>query len=173
METHQFVEGQFHAPGTIMHGRPCFELHFSHLDKVMELGYDHPTIRKTDGLYNLVDDPEDPWSTYKILKFYIENHLANGYRGKLFLRVAGAQQLRKRREVHVTYTADDQIINRRDGPGPRGKIGHNYVNQLFKELAGRCGFEVPERFTGRAAKRTGITNAKCKFFCGLLLFIFF
>ena len=42
----------------------------------------------------------------------------------------------------------------------------------FKALAVRCGFENPERFTGRAARCTGIANSKCKYWLIVMLYMY-
>jgi hypothetical protein len=41
----------------------------------------------------------------------------------------------------------------------KGKIGRNHHSTIFRKLANRCDFSEPDRFTQRAARRTGISKA--------------
>ena len=39
-----------------------------------------------------------------------------------------------------------------------GRLGKNSAGQIIKKLANRCSFDNANQFTGRAARRTGVTR---------------
>ena len=161
-------------------GMPGFAFTFNNYDKSKKLTSRNPYIRKSNGLHCIIDDPFDKWSTYKCLDWYLDVYLAPGWEGELFLRSAKKPTLDKRRKEGNFYYADDKQVQRnytdKNGMqfsvvGSHGKIGKNHIVDIFKGLAERCGFVNPERFTGRAARRCGISNAAGKWCYCFILFI--
>jgi hypothetical protein len=127
--------------------------YFSHRgsanDKTMKLPSRNTSIRPDNGLHRIVNDPEDDWSTYKLLNFMIKNHLPEGWTGFLFVRPASPKSMDQRLAAGLKFTGND---------GPTGKYIKNQPTLIFRILAHRCGFDNPDRFTGRSARRTGLSN---------------
>jgi hypothetical protein len=142
-------------------------------DKSKKLSMSNVFVRDDDLPAIIVDDPDDPLSTCKLLDLWIGKVLPRGWQGYIFLHPAPKKIIKMRQAaakklvqpgcpyppVHLGHTD----IRPGDAHVPKGKIGVNYPNVLFKALAHRCHFVNPEHFTGRAARRSGISkmvNAK-------------
>ena len=145
---------------------------FGQKDKIEQLSIHNPYCRDMNGIYCIVEIKDDPWCLYYLLERTIEKHLPCGWDSWLFMQTAPKSTIEKRKFYHVDYTCDDFHIFRKEGYSYRGKLGKNYPNMRFKALALRCGFENPERFTGRAARCTGIANSKCKYWLIVMLYMY-
>lgn len=138
------------VPDGILKGRPFLSYKGSAEDRTLKLSTKNTAIREDNGLQRIVEDPDDPYSTYKLIKYLWKHHLPEGWTGFMFLRPASVKTMDTRKETGATFTADI---------GKRGKYGKNQPSAIFKRLAHRCGFENPDRFTGRGARRTGLSNS--------------
>jgi hypothetical protein len=121
-------------------------------DKKKKLRIGQTTLRTDEGFNRIVDDPDDDWSTYKLLHHYITHHLSPNYDGVLFVRRAPGKVLKLRQALGQMYEGNTELSNPA-ADGSRtflGKLGKNAPSKLFKEFAARCGFDNPEKCTGRA-----------------------
>ena len=113
----------------------------------------------------IVENPKDPWSTYKLVMEYRRVAHPPGWKGLFFLREAPAKVIATRTDGSTHRAWTDLVpdmsktkINPLTGMRPGGKLGENFAARNTKELAKRCGFEGTGNFTGRSARRTGITT---------------
>ena len=126
----------------------------------------------------IVDNPDDPWSTYKLLQYWIEHALPPGWTGLLFLNIASDKERKARpspandkwwagtmlvrdtsKETMARY--NKAVANGFTGPPPTrpiGQLGKNWPNENAKLLFKRCGLEDWKRTTARTGRRTGISN---------------
>ena len=119
----------------------------------------------------IVEDHEDEWSTYKLLRMYIARAHYPGWTGLLFMRKCPAKYLKKRqsnvnaeaiKNKVATYTAHQGDCSPRSkgkmAGTCKGKMGISFPSIIYKRLAHRCGFINPDKFTGRSARRSGISK---------------
>jgi hypothetical protein len=142
-------------------GRPAYRMNaFAH-DKMQKLRVGGQTTLRTDeGFNQIVDDTDDPWSTYKLMHHLITNHLPPGYDDVLFVRRAPEKVLKLRRGLGQAFEGNTELL-RPDKNGCRkvsGKLGRNAPCELFKKLALQCNFNNPKKVTGRAPRRTGLSQ---------------
>jgi hypothetical protein len=129
-------------------------------DKTMKLSLGSNTVlRDDDFLFVIVEDPKDPiWSTFACLTRLL-SHLPAGWQQHIFLSKAPEKVLKGRRKMNDKSEAWWNLIDdKKGGLKPAGKLGKNKPTVLFRTLAERCKFDKPERFTSRAARRTGISK---------------
>lgn len=129
-------------------------------DKTMKLGLGANTLLRDDEfLFVIVEDPKDPlWSTYACLSRLLA-HLPPDWKQHIFLSKAPEKVLKVRRKKNDKSEAWwDPIDDKKGGTKPAGKLGKNKPTAMFRSLAERCGFDNPQRFTSRAARRTGISK---------------
>jgi hypothetical protein len=113
-------------PEGVLKGLQYFSHRGSAIDKTMKLSSRNTSIRPDNGLHRIVDDPEDDWSTYKLLDFMIQNHLPEGWTGFLFVRPASPKLMDQRLAAGLKFTGND---------GPTGKYGKNQPTLIFRRLA--------------------------------------
>jgi hypothetical protein len=152
-------------------GRRAYTPLGTNKDKTKKLSMSNVFVRDDDLPAMIVDDPDDPWSTCKLLDMWIVKALPPSWQGFIFLHQAPGKVIKKREAaaqklvqpgcpfppVHLGYT-DFRPSNGAGVLVPKGKIGVNYPNVLFKALARRCHFVNPDHFTGRAARRSGVSK---------------
>ena len=129
-------------------------------DKTIKLGLGSNTVLRDDEfLFVIVEDPKDPiWSTYACLTRLL-SHLPVGWEQHIFLSKAPEKVLKGRRKLNDKSEAWWNLVDdKKGGLKPAGKLGKNKPTSLFRSLAERCSFDNPERFTSRAARRTGISK---------------
>jgi hypothetical protein len=139
-------------------GRWCYHLLPDNSDKTSKLGLgsNNTSLREDEWLFVIVHDPNDEeFSAYSLLHKYISTHLPPGYTEHVFLHKAPMKVIKERRLLRNMSEA-----NWTTGPHgvPKGKMGKNAPSEKFKAMAFRCNFEKPDTFTGRGARRTGITQ---------------
>jgi hypothetical protein len=129
-------------------------------DKMIQLGLGSNTVLRDDEfLFVIVEDPKDPiWSTYACLT-RLMIHLPIGWQHHIFLSKAPEKILKGRRKLNDSSEAWWNLVDdKKGGLKPAGKLGKNKPTTLFRSLAERCKFDNPERFTSRAARRSGISQ---------------
>ena len=143
-------------------GLPRIILNFDNDDKVCKLSLMNCSNRKDNGSHDLVDDPRDPHSAYKLVHHICTYELPTFHRGPIFLREAPLkvrarrpQELQSLRAWYETKVLDngEEVC--------WGKMGKNYPNDRVKALAEHCGFKptvAGGKFTYRTARRTGLTK---------------
>ena len=164
--------------GEELAGLPAFQLKECDREKTSGLTLAKPTLRDDEDLVvNLiVDDPNDEWSTYKLLKHWIDRGLPRGWRGPLFLNIASQKERESRprgddwwagtKMVPDTSKAAKEEYEKARKLGhnvtppmrPSGQLGKNWANQNAKILFRRCGHEQWQKATSRTGRRTGISN---------------
>jgi hypothetical protein len=63
-----------------LEGLPYFSHGGSVKDKTKKLSTRNTSLRPYNGLHRIVDDPNDPIATYKLIDFLIKNHLPPGWK---------------------------------------------------------------------------------------------
>ena len=127
-------------------------------DKTLQLGLGaHRTLRDDEFVFVVVEDPKDPiWSSYaRLLK-----HLPLPWKYHTICVNKAPQKVLKIRRRNNDFTEAwwDLVNDTKGGMKPAGKLGKNKPTTLFRDLAERCGFNNPQRFTSRAARRSGISQ---------------
>ena len=138
---------------------------------MLKLSLSNNTIRDSAMPAMIVEDHEDEWSTYKLLRMYIARAHYPGWTGLLFMRKCPAKYLKKRqsnvnaeaiKNKVATYTAHQGDCSPRSkgkmAGTCKGKMGISFPSIIYKRLAHRCGFINPDKFTGRSARRSGISK---------------
>jgi hypothetical protein len=129
-------------------------------DKTLQIGLgSNTTLRDEEFVFVVVEDPKDPiWSTYACLTRLLE-HLPSPWRYHIFVNKAPNKVLKiRRRNNDFTEAWWDLVSDTKGGLKPAGKLGKNKPTTLFRDLAERCKFNNPHRFTSRAARRSGISQ---------------
>jgi hypothetical protein len=129
-------------------------------DKTLKIGLGaNVTMRNDEFVFVVVEDPKDPiWSTYACLNRLLK-HLPSTWQQHIFVSKAPQKVLKiRRRNNDFSEAWWDLVDDKKGGMKPAGKLGKNKPTILFRELAERCGFNNPQRFTSRAARRTGISK---------------
>ena len=117
----------------------------------------------------IIENEADPWSTYKLFMHYRKVAHPPGWKGLLFLYEAPKKIIAARKcgSKHLGWTdlVKDRAQEKFDpatGMRPGGKLGSNFAANNTKALAARCKFPEDGNFTGRTARRTGISKvANC------------
>jgi hypothetical protein len=135
--------------GTTPDGVRTIELLGLSTDKTHKLTFGNTTVRQDfTGANVLEENVEDDFCGVRLMYYYINQHLPEGYTGRFFLRRAYEKELRKCRAVGNQREA---------GLGVQHEFGKNYCNKMCKELAYRVKLDFPEQQTGRSKRRGGIT----------------
>ena len=160
-------------------GLPAYKLKECSREKCSKLSLTNPTLDGEDEceLNVVVDNPDDPWSTYKLLKYWIEHALPPSWTGLLFLNIATDKERKARPSANDKWWAGTMLVRDMSkdviakykkavaqgftGPPPMrpiGQLGKNWPNENAKILFKRCGLEDWQRTTARTGRRTGISN---------------
>lgn len=140
-------------------GRGAYKFFGNNDDKTQNLSLDQPVLRDNSDLSRVIDNPDDEWCTYRLLKYLLEVYLPPEWNGPLFLYPAPDTDLIKRQIKNDPCLANFKLAPSCKGKiRPIGVLGKNASTALCREIAYRSKFTKPERFTGRGPRRTAITN---------------
>ena len=154
----------YQITGGRLKGHNCWDLKGTHDDKMHKLGLgnNNSTVREDLFLQVIVEDKNDiEWSTYALFTRMINKHFPPGYQGHIFLHKAPQKVIDKRLKKNppdCTQAGWDLRTEGKYKGKAHGKIGRDHPTILFRNMAKRCGFIKPERFTSRSARRAGITG---------------
>eukprot|EP00980_Cylindrotheca_fusiformis_P022931 scaffold9944_cov93-Cylindrotheca_fusiformis.AAC.1 len=148
-------------------GLYCYQKLGNNNDKThkLELTSGKTSFRSEDDMMCIiVEDRTDPiHSAYATLHRHLK-HFPPDYQGHIFVKRAPNKVLRQRRKVgNMFIPYYDQVVDISAPKGSgimkaAGKLGKNRPSEMIKELADRCGFDVPKRATTRLLRRTAISK---------------
>ena len=159
-------------------GLPAYKMKECEREKTSTLSLAKPTLRDEEEMVvNIViDNPDDDWSTYKVLRHWINRALPPDWDGPLFLNIASDKE-RKARPSTDTWWAGTKMVPDRSKSAmeeyekarklgenpplpmrPSGHLGKNWANQNAKIIYKRCGHEKWQKATSRTGRRTAISN---------------
>jgi hypothetical protein len=138
-------------------------------DKSKSLSLSNTSLRDDHFRAGIIEDLDDPECTFNLLLKFRKMAFLPSWEGHIFVRRCPEKYLQKR-QATVTFECirtglkpydchqGDNTPRKIGSDIPRGKIGHSYPGQRFKAMAKRCDFVNFERFTGRSARRSGISK---------------
>jgi hypothetical protein len=144
--------------GGPLEGRKQYTFKYSNDDKIEKLTLSNPTTRETKKIVHaIVDDPNDPFSTYKLLYHHLTQNLPPGHHGRVFLHPYCDSVHQKRSSEGLPWPANTLPRSTTDNT-EAGKMGKNYLNKICKSVAEHCRFDNAHLFTGRSCRKGGIVK---------------
>ena len=114
-------------------------------------------ISKNNNVSNvIVEKKEEEWSTYKLLRHYMDVALSPGWTGLLFLRAAPQHILQSRLKGsnHLGWTEMTECCSKNtESPMVKqccGRLGLDFPSENIKRLVLRCDFSTSGSVTGES-----------------------
>jgi hypothetical protein len=147
--------GEFHGRGTLT------LKDFKGNDKSQKVTLANPWVIDHSGYLKVYDDPNDPFSLFKLVKHWVTTQLDPlcRYYGvedcPFFWRRAPDKVLKQRRKAVANgdMSQNFELDNHRNQ-----RWGLDYFTSQVRVVAIKCDFEEAHRWTMRSCRRTGITN---------------
>jgi hypothetical protein len=143
-------------------GLPAIQVKPCDREKTSQLSLSKPVLESDPDLPPMiVENAADPWSTYKMVMWWIANGLPPGWKGLLFINIAPNKLLKIRKIKGPFYYAHIEQVEDKMMPGQTkcaGRLGRNWPNDNAKWIAYRCGFDNPGKIAARSARRMAISK---------------